>query len=359
MKEFICRKSLNLRRSFAISQRQNLIAQLGTMNPGRTTLSVILLLIGTTVGLAQSAKPIATPLLGQETPPNFKIAFIGDQGLGVASEKVLKLVKSEGAQAVVHLGDFDYMDNPGAWDGQINNILGANFPYFAVIGNHDLKRWKGSDGYQALIKNRFNRMGITWSGDLGVRSSFMYRGIFFVLVAPGVVGSGHATFIREQLAKDHSIWRIVGWHKNMHLMQTGRKKDETGWEVYEEARNGGAIIATGHEHAYQRTYLLSNIVTQAVADTSNNFNISKGKTFVVVSGLGGRSIRPQLIGGDWWATIYASDCQPAGDVCKPNATYGALFAVLNVDGQPNKGIFYFKDIDGRVIDRFTVVSKIE
>ena len=61
----------------------------------------------------------------------------------MAAEKVLNLIKTEGAQALVHLGDFDYIDNPSAWDEQINNILGENFPYFAVIGNHDLKRWKG------------------------------------------------------------------------------------------------------------------------------------------------------------------------------------------------------------------------
>jgi predicted phosphodiesterase len=276
----------------------------------------------------------------------------------VAAEKVLNLIKTEGAQALVHMGDFDYIDNPSAWEEQINNILGENFPYFAVIGNHDLKRWKGTDGYQQLIKDRFQRLGIDWTGDLGVQSSFRYKGIFFVLVAPGVAGTKHDSFIRDQLAIDHSIWRVTAWHKNMHLMQTGRKKDETGWEVYEEARKGGAIIATGHEHAYQRTYLLNNILTQAVADTSNEFAISKGKTFVVVSGLGGQGVRPQLIGGDWWATVYARNCLLLDHVCKPNATFGALFGVFNVDGESNKAEFYFKDIDNRVIDRFTVFSDV-
>jgi predicted phosphodiesterase len=316
--------------------------------------------MGTTLGLAQSAEPVEdTPVLRRETPSNFKIAFIGDQGLGEGSDKVLNLIKSEGAQAVVHLGDFDYVDNPAAWEDQINRTLGPNFPYFAVIGNHDLKKWNGTNGYQELIKNKFKRLGLTWNGELGVKSSFKYQGIFFVLVAPGVMGSGHDTFIKNQLAADNSTWRITAWHKNMSRMQAGGKDDDTGWEVYEEARKGGAIIATGHEHSYGRTHLLSNISTQAVASTSNDFTITKGTTFVLVSGLGGKSIRRQQTGGDWWATIYASDCQPADEVCKPNATHGALFAVLNVDGQPNKGTFYFKDVDGRVIDRFTVVSKIE
>ena len=87
-----------------------------------------------------------------ETPPNFKIAFIGDQELGKDAEAVLRLIKSEGAQAVLHQGDFDHEDNPAAWEAQINKILGRNFPYFASPGNHDIKRWNGEDGYQQRLK---------------------------------------------------------------------------------------------------------------------------------------------------------------------------------------------------------------
>lgn len=76
-------------------------------------------------------------LLGQgssETPVNFKIAFIGDQGLGEDAVAVLNLIYSEGAEAVVHSGDFDLEDNPAGWDAQINGILGEDFPYFAAVG---------------------------------------------------------------------------------------------------------------------------------------------------------------------------------------------------------------------------------
>jgi hypothetical protein len=144
----------------------------------------------------------------------------------------------------------------------------------------------------------------------------------------------------------------------MNLMQTGKKRDEAGWEVYEEARKGGAIIVTGHEHAYQRTYPLNNILTQTVANKADEFAITQGQTFVVVSGLGGKGVRPQIIGGDWWARIYARHCLPMDQACKPNATFGALFGVFNIDGQSSRAEFYFKDIDNRVIDRFTVVSRV-
>ncbi len=72
-----------------------------------------------------------------------KIAFIGDQGLGENAQAVLLLMQSEGADVVFHQGDFDYTDDPDAWDNQINEILGEDFPYLASIGNHDETEWEG------------------------------------------------------------------------------------------------------------------------------------------------------------------------------------------------------------------------
>lgn len=296
------------------------------------------------------------------TPVNFKIAFIGDQGLGPNSVAVLNLIKNEGAQAVVHSGDLDYEDDPAAWDAQINGVLGPGFPYFASIGNHDDAIWTGPGGYQQFLVERFNRLGIIWEGDLGVRSSFHYNGIFFVLTAPGITGfdTGDSDiYIRDELAADASVWSVCSWHKNMSLMQAGGKSDETGWGVYEESRRGGAIIATGHEHSYSRTHLLSDMMNQTIASASNTLTISKGRTFAFVSGLGGRSIRDQELGGAWWARIYAATCLAGDAACTPGANYGALFGVFNLNGEPDRATFYFKDIDGRVIDSFDVVSDVE
>jgi len=142
-------------------------------------------------------------------------------------------------------------------------------------------------------------------------------------------------------------------------MQVGGKADETGWGVYEEARRGGAIIATAHEHSYSRTYLLSSMMNQTVASTSNVLTLTKGNSFAFVSGLGGHSIRAQLLSGNWWASILAGTCIAGDPVCQPTANPGVLFGVFNVDGQPNKALFYFKDISGSVIDIFTVISDVE
>ncbi|MCA1579194.1 MAG: metallophosphoesterase [Acidobacteria bacterium] len=309
--------------------------------------------------LAQTATVVA-----QEAPPaNLKIAFIGDQGLGPNAVAVLNLIKRESAHAVMHSGDLDYIDDPAAWEAQINSVLGANFPYFVSIGNHDELAWSRPNGYQQFLESRFNRLGISWSGRLGVRSSFHYKGIFFVLTAPGITSGfdeGHSDlYIRDQLVADNSVWSICSWHKNMRAMQIGGKTDETGWGVYEAARNGGAIIATAHEHSYSRTHLLSSMSTQTIASTSNTLHLTEGNTFAFVSGLAGRTIRAQSLTGNWWASAYASTCLQGDPICQPNASSGALFGVFNVDGQPNKALFYFKDINGRVVDQFVVVSDVE
>jgi hypothetical protein len=204
---------------------------------------------------------------------------------------------------------------------------------------------------------------------LGVLSSLHYKGIFIILVGPGVKGSGHDVYIKNKLAADRSIWSISSWHKNMRAMQVGGKSDETGWPVYEESRKGGAIIATGHEHSYSRTHLLSNCRNQTVASTSDTLVLTKddtstvgldeGRSFVFVSGLGGNSIRdqerclpatpPYGCNGEW-ASIYASN---------QGANAGALFGIFNVNGVSNMAKFYFKDIDGVVVDSFTVITKVD
>jgi len=123
----------------------------------------------------------------------------------------------------------------------------------------------------------------------------------------------------DQLAQTNALWRICSWHKDQRLMQVGGKGDEVGWGAYETCRQGGAIIATAHEHSYARTHLMDNTQTQHVASTSNTLQIEAGKTFVFHSGLGGKSIREQVCEGPWWTSIYTSD---------QGANYGALFCYL-------------------------------
>lgn len=313
--------------------------------------------LGCNSGQCNSSQPVVGSV---------KIAFIGDQGINSNAKAVLQLIKSEGAEAVIHAGDLGYgvetdVQTAINWDSQINSILGLNFPYFVSVGNHDVSNWNVVGGYQDLAEARLARVNATCTGDLGVRSSCYYKGIFFILSGAGTLDSAATNYITTELAGDSSVWRICSWHKNQQAMQIGGKTDEVGWGPYEACRNGRAIIATAHEHSYERTKNLINIQTQAVDSAWNSINMTRvaaGSTFVFVSGLGGQSIRSQLrclpktypygCSGEW-ASIYTSD---------QGANYGALFCTFNVDGDANKASCYFKDISGRILDRFDVISEV-
>jgi hypothetical protein len=238
----------------------------------------------------------------------------------------------------------------------ITNVLGADFPYFASIGNHDTKRFYGTNGYQAKLTNRLNKIsGASCVGDLGVQSACTFRGLFFLLSGVGTIPKrpdypSHVAFIREQLAQNTSIWRVCSWHKNQRMIQLGEKEDDVGWAPYEACRQGGGIIATGHEHSYARTHLMDSFESLSVASTSPTLRIEKGKSFAFVSGLGGYGIRNQDRDGRWWAAGYTSD---------QGANFGALFCTFFVDGEPNRASCHFKDIDGKVVDRFGIISDVQ
>jgi hypothetical protein len=302
----------------------------------------------------------STAVAGTIPPPNFTVAFIGDQGRSSNALAVLALIQSEGADMVLHQGDLDYEDDPTAWDRRINDVLGPDFPYFASIGNHDTGVWTG---YQEKLVARLARIPeAACTGDLGVKSSCSYQGLFFILSGVGTKGTGHETYIRNELAQTTAIWQICSWHKNQRKMQIGGKEDGTGWGVYEACRESGAIIATAHEHSYSRTKTLISMQSQAVDPDwpdPQQVRLSRGVSFVFVSGLAGKSVRsqerclpsvlPYGCNGEW-ASIYAS---------QQGATHGALFCTFNVNAQADKAHCYFKDIGGVGADEFTITNLVD
>lgn len=99
----------------------------------------------------------AAPVPGA-TEPNLKVAFVGDQGTNANTLTVLNLIKKEGAQFVILLGDFDYEDDPAQWEGDLVAGLGADFPVFGAVGNHDELKWAVADGYKARLTARLAKI---------------------------------------------------------------------------------------------------------------------------------------------------------------------------------------------------------
>lgn len=279
------------------------------------------------------------------------VAFIGDQGVNENAQAVLQLVSDEGTDLLMIQGDFGYDDETATkWEDNLNTYLGENFPVVGTIGNHENFEWPA---YKRFLSERLDRTDeLSCEGDIGVKATCRFRGIEIVHVAPGINNvegvleqDGYPEYITNEFNDSNSIWRICSWHKNQQAMQVGAKSNETGWGVYQACLQQGAIVATGHEHSYSRTFLMSDFENQTIAHKNSTMEISQGQSFAFVSGLGGREARGQVRSDDWWASIFTGS---------QNAVAGALFCRFEGDTAD----CYFKDISGPVPDMFTLISKL-
>ena len=276
-----------------------------------------------------------------------KVAFTGDQGHDDNARAVLNMIANEGTDLLLIQGDLGYDPNAhDSWESNLNSALGSNFPVLSVVGNHENYDWPE---YHRLINSRIDRAGeLSCSGNPGVKAHCKFRNIEIVQVSPGITEvdgvkpeDNYDGYIKDSFSGQSDKWRICSWHKNQKDLQTGNKGNSTGWDEYRACLNAGAIVAVAHEHAYSRTHLLSSFENRTVVHRNSDMTIEPGRSFMFVSGLGGKSIREQSRGGDWWASIYTAS---------QGATHGALFC----DFESQTARCYCKAINGSVIDEFTL-----
>ncbi len=302
------------------------------------------------------------------------IAILGDQTLSHNAKQVLRLVRNEGASMVFHLGDFDYRHAPDLWTKQLFSVLGEDrkelgerrrrlvLDYFAVVGNHDAETNADAAGYTRRIAERLHPEAAQCccEGYVGVRATCVWKGVAILQVGKGCTNcfaEGIEEWLRgelQRLGSDYP-WKFCMWHKNQADIQMGTGWDEMGWELYEECRKAGAIVLTGHDHRYARTHLISKFGSPPTVDASgNNTNTSvlrvrPGRTFAVVSGLGGHSMRwsdPDRMVSPWWASHLSRE--------SPLAEFGALFLRIGVYGDARHAQAYFKTTKGDIVDTFEV-----
>ena len=295
----------------------------------------------------------------EETPSNYeeiKIAFIGDQGGSkfLSNDiEVLKLIKNENVDLVIHQGDLGFEPaSPTEWDERISKYLGTDFLYVFSQGHHDQETtW---NEYQEKMNERIEKnSNISCEGNLGVKSFCNYKEVYFTLMAPGeyTSDSDFELYVENKFSESDSFWKICSMHNELTAMEAEKKSGKTGMEVFEACKNAGAIIATGHLHFYSRTGNIVEFIdskkymTDPEWDKLNKLRTSYGSSFIFISGLGGSPISSEIY--NEWPINYSST---------QNATYGGLFCTFNAGGQPNKAFCYFKDIDERIIDEFTITS---
>lgn len=359
--------------------------------------------------------PTSTPPPIEPTPqPNqFRVAFFADTFYSLIDEqdalepdnyidrdlglpaRTLKLVHAESADLALVGGDLGYdITNdpaiPERWDRMISLILGEDYPLFVTRGNHDMRDWESAApdpdrgftglGYRDVMMRRLEAVEnsaiaddiactfATGPTDIGTKSTCVYKDAL-TFISSGL-GSGNQVpptdfdepdnafeaYLKAELDASTTPWTVCNWHFNQSMFQTGFKRNEAGWKPYEYCREAGALIATGHEHAYSRTSVLTRFGLDSnpshIVDVGHELTIDEGRTLAWVSGLGGQSIRfPSAMAQlPWWEALVNATNQSRADGA------GVLFCDFSTDANANASCF-FKTVDGVVHDRFEIVSQ--
>ncbi|PVV01462.1 hypothetical protein BB560_004117 [Smittium megazygosporum] len=280
-----------------------------------------------------------------KVPKNLKIAIFGDIGLKKKSVKVLKMVNEWGPDGIIMTGDYDYVDKPLLFEQIVDDNISDNVPIFGAIGNHDIVDWGTQRGYQNYFINRLKRLDILDQcvGDFG---NILLSGV-------GTRGYAHADFIEDTLALSESSWKICVWHKCQKMYQTGKKKNQTGYGVYDMCRKFGAIVTNSHVHQYSRSKLISHYKRLRYENQTSHIDLNVKQSLNIVSGIGGYSVDKyfeDLKDNPWWASTLAKE---------DGVKAGAVLCTFHVEDDPNKAYCEFKDIDGKVWDSWTMISHIK
>ncbi|CAF0968311.1 unnamed protein product [Didymodactylos carnosus] len=286
-------------------------------------------------------------------PINLTIAYVADTSLWKEASLLYNLIRSESQiDALVVSGDLDYVDQPLAREHLLTKYFGSKFPIFSCAGNHDHNFWPK---YQQTILDRWKRSGIhhKCSGIIGVAHMCTYKGLIIIQIAPGIFEKyrfyDYSQYLENQLNLYHSQWKICSWHKNQHNMQLGNKQDETGYDVYNTCLKHGAMIITGHEHSYSRTYLMKGLhdPIEVLSRNSTYIQLSNGSSVVIVNGLGGFSVSGYTNNSiaPYWASVNHANI---------NGHASALICKYNFNGNMKQALCYLKDIVHGKRDQFII-----
>lgn len=193
--------------------------------------------------------------------------------------------------------DHDQWD---AWLGAAEEVIGV-IPVMPLTGNHEYYTplW-GERSLPTLFAAQFKLPG---NGPEGLKSqvySFDYGDAHFVMLdsqaregarfLPDMLERQKA-WLEKDLAATDKRWKMAFVHKPPYNSKTARGNDDVKAAfVPILERHRVAIVFSGHEHVYARTYPLRD---DAVADGS-----SEGTVYVTV-GRGGDKARGKALAGDW------------------------------------------------------------
>lgn len=244
----------------------------------------------------------------------FTIAFVSDTETLSRWDEVLEMIAEEGADMLVHQGDYIDGTNPqtmvsptfdnligeeiedaSGGEGGVFNcdhelkgircILGGDFPVLGSAVGKELP----PELAEYFLENlgRIERQGGRWGGcvmhgnpgDPGVRMRGCHNGdnledsrtADYWVRQNGITlvfqnSQPDLTWVPQVLENDNNIWKLCLWHGNHIDFQTGDKghgydgKDHAlPYEMYRNCAEAGALIINGNEHNYSRTCVMEDI----------------------------------------------------------------------------------------------------
>lgn len=291
-----------------------------------------------------------------------KLAFTGDQGLTNDTKRSLTMIRREGAEALVVLGDFDYQDKPQTWKSMLDVYLGKNFPVIPVVGNHEENAWTG---YSTVIQEKISQLpkdmcNFATTSDMGLHYTCILGPVSLVMSAPDIQVSqakkiDSVSFMKKELAKTDTAWRLCAWHKPHRGMQLGALRDNISWDLYTTCQSAGAYMLMGHDHTYARTKTMLDF-PKRIYSTSTSEDVvilGKGSSGAVIAGLGGRGLHSRKVEtGPWWSSVYSAENLKIETRGKRKNIAGVLFCTFEKDKK--EAPCYFKMTDGQIKDTFTL-----
>lgn len=220
---------------------------------------------------------------------------------------------------------------------QLQEVV-RNTPLYTVIGNHD------NNDSRVMYKSVFTLPANGEAG--GVASgtedyySFDYGNIHVVsLSVEGVsIGGAQTAWLQNDLANNKSDWLIAIMHRPMHSAgyHPTDKAGETApsqkayWLPLLEAA-GVDLVLSGHNHVYERSYLLDNLTGNSTSITvANKIDTSLGR---IDAGGAYRKIAGQAHQGTIFITCEAGGTSnDAKYLTAPYSFFPVVYAGSNYEG---------------------------
>lgn len=261
--------------------------------------------------MASTLEALTNP---EKTGEPFTVAFISDTETMSRWDEVLEFIAAEGAEMIIHNGDYvdgtnpqtmeeatftdllseEVLDAKGNPTGEFNCdrellgircILGADFP---VLGSPVGKNFPPElEDFFFSTLERIESQGGSWGGcvrdgemgEPGVRMDGCFDGDDLATARAGdywvringvtMIFQNYmpdTSWVPSVLSGDENVWKLCLWHGNHIDFQTGSKgngydgRDHSlPYEMYQNCANHGALIINGNEHVYSRTCILEDI----------------------------------------------------------------------------------------------------